>query len=147
MQTPSFSLKRLRLVFGSAFTAFGLWASARVVLQLQSVNAPWPDWLALLFPAVPLALGLLALVAAVRNYPDLRRRPFLRHRTGAARVFGGLWWGFSLISVTFIHLFQQKTLSGVLSELAVAAVLVGLSAILFGAINADLAEQDQRRGP
>jgi hypothetical protein len=60
-------------------------------------------------------------------------------------VFGGLWWGFSIISVTFIHLFQQKTLNGVLSEMAVAALMVGLTALLVGAINADVAEQDQQQ--
>ncbi len=143
MQTPFFGLKLYRLVFGSAFTVFGLWASARVALQLQAANASWPEWLFLLFPAVPLALGLFSLVAAVRNYPDLRR-PFIRHRSHAARVFGGLWWGFAIISVSLTHLFQQKTLNGVLSELAVAAVTVGLTALLVGAINADVAEQDQQ---
>jgi hypothetical protein len=97
----------------------------------------------LLFPAVPLGLGLFSLVAALRNYPDLRQ-PFLRHRTGAARIFGGLWWGFCLISVTLVHLFQQTTLSGVLMELAVAALLIGLSVLLFGAINADLADQEKQ---
>ncbi|HET7085030.1 MAG TPA: hypothetical protein VFI23_09690 [Rhizomicrobium sp.] len=143
METPSSGLKLFRLVFGGGFTIFGLWASARVVLELQAANASWPDWLILLFPAVPLALGLFSLVAAVRNAPDLRR-PFVRHRTEAARVFGGLWWGFSIISVTIIHLFQQKTLSGVLAELAAAALTVGLTALLVGAINADVA--DQQRG-
>jgi hypothetical protein len=143
MKTPSFGLKSFRLVFGSLFCLFGLWASARAVLQLQAANAPWPDWLMLLFPAVPLALGLFSLVAAMRNYPDLRQ-PFLRHRAGAARIFGGLWWGFSLISVTLIHLFQQTTLSGVLMELAVAALLIGLSVLLFGAINADLGTQEKQ---
>ncbi len=97
----------------------------------------------LLFPAVPLALGLFSLVAAVRNYPDLRR-PFIRHRTEAARVFGGLWWGFSIISVSLIHLFQQKT-SGVLSELAMlAALMIGLTGLLSGVINADVADQEQQ---
>lgn len=143
MQTPFFGLKLYRHVFGSAFTVFGLWASARVALQLQAAGASWPEWLFLLFPAVPLALGLFSLVAAVRNYPDLRQ-PFIRHRAGAARVFGGLWWGFSIISVTLIHIFQQKTLSGVLSELVVAAVMVGLSALLAGVINADVAEQERQ---
>ena len=140
MQTPSFGLKLFRLLFGASFTAFSLWASARVALQLQAVGASWLEWLFLLFPAVPLALGLFSLVAAVRNYPDLRQ-PFVRHRTEAARVFGGLWWGFSIISVTLIHLFQQKTLSGVLSELAAAALMVGLTALLVSAINADVADQ------
>jgi hypothetical protein len=60
-------------------------------------------------------------------------------------VFGGLWWGFSIISVTFIHLFQQKTLNGVLTEMAVAALTVGLTALLVGAINADVAEQDRQQ--
>ena len=143
METPVFSLKLFRLIFGGAFTLFGLWASARVALQLQAVNASWPEWLFLLLPAVPLALGLFSLVAAARNYPDLRQ-PLIRHRKGAARVFGGLWWGFGIISVTFIHLFRQKTLSGVLMELAVAALMVGLTALLVGAINADVA--DQQRG-
>ena len=145
MQTQSSGLKRFRLLFGAAFTAFGLWASARVALQLQAAGASWPDWLMLLFPAVPLALGLFSLVAAARNYPDLRQ-PFIRHRAGAARVFGGLWWGFSIIGVTLIHLFQQKTLNGVLMELAVAALMVGLTALLVGVINADVAEQDQHSG-
>jgi hypothetical protein len=61
-------------------------------------------------------------------------------------VFGGLWWGFSIIGVTLIHLFQQKTLNGVLMELAVAALMVGLTALLVGVINADVAEQDQQPG-
>jgi hypothetical protein len=144
MQTQSPGLKRFRLLFGASFTAFGLLASARTALQLQAAGASWPDWLILLFPAVPLALGLFSLVAAARNYPDLRQ-PFVRHRAGAARVFGGLWWGFSIISVTFIHLFQQKSLNGVLTEMAVAALMVGLTALLVGAINADVAEQDRQR--
>jgi hypothetical protein len=143
MQTPSFGLKLFRLLFGGSFTVFGLWASAQVALQLQAAGASWPDWLILLFPALLLALGLYSLVAAVRNYPDLRQ-PFVRHRAGAARVFGGLWWGFSIISVTLIHLFQQKTLNGVLMEMAAAALMVGLTALLAGAINADVAEQDQQ---
>jgi len=144
MQTPFFRVKLFRLVFGSAFTVFGIWACARVVLQLQAVSAPWPDWLALLFPALPLAIGLSALVAGLRNYPDVRR-PFLRHRSGPARIFGGTFGATYLFAIVITHLFRQNSLGGVMRELAVAALAAGLLALIYGAINADVADQEKQQ--
>jgi hypothetical protein len=144
MQTPSFRAKLFRLAFGSAFTALGLWASARMVLQLQAVSAPWPDWLALLFPAVPLAMGIFALLAAWRNYPDVRR-PFLRHRSGPARIFGGIFGATYLFSILITHLFRQNSLGGVMRELIIAALAAGLLALIYGAVNADLGTQEKQR--
>jgi hypothetical protein len=141
MEMGSLRLRIFRLVFGTVFTVLGIWMSAKVVLQLQSVNAAWPDWLFLLLPSPVLALGLFSLVAAARNYPDLRRS-FLRERSGAARVFGSVTFGFYMISGLLQRLFQQKTLAGILYELSAAALVVGLLALLFGAINADLRDQE-----
>jgi hypothetical protein len=144
MEKGSPGLRISRLMFGTLFTALGIWISARIVLQLQGANAPWPDWLSLLFPSVPLAVGILAFVAAIRNYPD-PRQPFLRHRKGPARIFGSVTGGVFLTGIILQHLFQQKTLGGVLKELVAATILVGLSALLFSSINADVADQ-QRSG-
>lgn len=136
METPSCKTRIFRLVFGGLFTALGVWMTARVILQLEDVHAPWPDWLILVFPALPLSLGILTLLAAYRNFSYVRR-PFLRQRTGAARVFGSVTAGFFLISTILRHLSRQTTLGGVMSELVVAAIAVGLSALIFGAIDAD----------
>ncbi|HSS13717.1 MAG TPA: hypothetical protein VLL04_07485 [Rhizomicrobium sp.] len=145
MEKASPGLRIQRLLFGGFFTALGIWLSARVMLQLEEAHAAWPDWLSLLFPALPLALGILALAAAVHNRP-VAPRPFLRHRSGTARVFGSATAGVFLLSAVLQHLFRQKTLGGVVEELVAAAVLVGLSASLFGAINADLRDQEQQSG-
>jgi hypothetical protein len=144
METGSLRLRIFRLVFGALFTALGIWMFAKVVLELQSVNALCLDWLFLLFPSVVLALGPYSLVAAARNYPDLRR-PFLRERSGPARVFGSVTFGFYMVSGLLQRLFQQKTTGGELCELLAAALVVGLLALLFGAVNADL--RDQQHSP
>jgi hypothetical protein len=127
-------LRIFRLIFGGLFTGLGIWASARLVLELEAIRALWPDWLILIFPALILAAGLLVLLAAFRNSPQ---RPFLRQRTGAARIFGSVAAGFVVISFTLQRLAQQTTLRGVIIELVVAAVAVGILATLFGAINED----------
>ena len=144
METASFGLKIFRLMFGGLFTALGLWLSARVILQLEDARAPWPDWRALLFSALPLALGVLALVAAIRNRPATRQ-PFLRQRTGPARVFGSFTLGFFLINTGLQHVFRQTTMGGVLRELVVGAVVMGLFALLYGAINGDAREREARQ--
>jgi hypothetical protein len=141
-QAATNGLRISRLVFGVVFTALGIWASARVILQLDEIHAAWPEWLALMFPALPLALGISVLVAAVKNTP-IERRPFLRQRTGAARVFGSVTAGFFLISILLHHLSRQKTLGGVLWELSIAAFLIGIYALVFGAINADARERQE----
>src|SRR5437870_2086516 len=116
MEKGSPGLRISRLMFGTLFTALGIWMSAKMVLQLQDANAPWPDWLALLFPAVPLAFGILAFVAAARNYPDLRR-PIFRRRRGPAHIFGGTLGTAFFFSVLITHLFRQSSLGGVVREL------------------------------
>lgn len=141
METASLGSKIFRLLFGGLFTALGLWLSARVILQLEDAHATWLDWLILLFPALPLALGVLVLVAAIRNRP-VQRRPFLRQRTGPARVFGSFTLGFFLISSVLQHIFQQNTMGGVLKELVAGAAAMGLLALLYGAINGDARERE-----
>jgi hypothetical protein len=145
MEKGSPGLQIFRLVFGVLFTVFGIWMSAKIVLQLQGVNAPWPDWLALLFPAVPLAVGILSLVVAVHN-PPAGRRPFLRHRRGPARIFGGIFGAVTFFAVLITHLFRQNSLSGVMRELVVASAAAGVLALLYGVINADLPDRDQHSG-
>jgi len=107
MEKGSPGLQISRLMLGALFTALGIWMSAKIVLQLQDANAPWPDWLALLFSAVPLVFGILAFVAAARNYPDLRR-PIFRRRRGPARIFGGTFGAALFFSLLVTHLFRQS---------------------------------------
>jgi hypothetical protein len=142
MEQGSPGLRIFRLVLGLLFMALGIWMSAKIVLQLQDARAPWPDWLALLFPVLPLAFGILALVVAIRNLPAVRRH-VLHHRTGPARIFGGIFGATYFFSILITHLFRQNSLAGVERELAVTAAGAGVLALLYGAINADLHDQEQ----
>jgi len=144
MEKGSSGVRLSRLVFGALFTTLGIWMSAKIVLQLQGANAPWRDWLTLLFPALLLAVGILAFVAAARNYPDLRR-PIFRRRRGPARIFGGTFGAVFFFSILITHLFRRSSLGGVIYELMVAAGAAGLLALLYGAVFAEL-PHDKRSG-
>jgi hypothetical protein len=138
-------LRIYRLVFGGLFTALGVWAAACIVLGLEAIRAAWPDWLILMFPALIVAMGLFALLAVFRN-SCREQLPFFRYRSGAARMFGSVTVGLYVVFLTLHRVAQQKTLHGVVLELIAAAILIGLLALVFGAINGDIRDQE-KSGP